>query len=88
MTDDVLNKANELKEEINKLDHFIRYANLTWRRLSIFKKLRKGKAVLHHKGYGAFGGGDYEMPEELCEKVICLLEKHLEELWEEYKKLN
>lgn len=88
MTDDTLNKANEIKNEIRELEHFIHYAQLTWTHLSFLEKLRNRKAILHHKGYGAFSGGDYELSEELSEKIMDVLEQHLEKLREDYRELN
>lgn len=88
MTDETLNKANELKEEIGKLEHFIYYATLTWKQLSILEKMKNKKVRLHYKGYGCFNGGDYDLSKELSEKVLVVLEQHLEELKEQYKTLS
>lgn len=88
MTDETLKKAVDLKDEIIKLETFIRHATLTWKQLSFLEKLRNGKVVLRHKGYGAWSSGDYELSKELSEKVLDVLEQHLEKLREDYRGLN
>lgn len=88
MTDDILERANKLNKEIAQLECFIRYAKNCWIHLSFFEKLKRGKPLIHHKGYGAFKGGMYELPDELSERILDVMEKYLEEQREKYKQLG
>ena len=88
MTDDTLKKANELKREIDGLNFFIQYAEMCWSHLSFLERLKKGKPLISYKGYGAFSGGVYEIPDDLSKKILELMKQYKDEKWEEYRNLN
>lgn len=83
MTDETLKKANELKYEISKLEHFIYYAELCWSRLSFAEKLKR--RMIRYKGYGGFSGSEYQLSQDLSKKLLATMKEHLEELEKQYK---
>lgn len=83
MTDETLKKANKLKYEISKLEHFIYYAEVCWSRLSFTEKVKQ--RIIHHKGYGGFLTEEYELSQDLSKKLLATMKEHLEELKKQYK---
>lgn len=89
MTDEKLNKASKLKEEIKELNNLINCAELGWSRLSFTERIKK--RFIKFKGYG-FGypltnGEEYQMSNELSKKILVTMKEHLSELEAEYEKV-
>lgn len=87
MTDEILKKANELKNEIKKLEDFQYYFQKTWKKgkLSLIPKHSFKFGFL---GHGVFDGQEILANEELSNRMYDLIEDYISELKEEYKNLK
>lgn len=86
MTDETLEKANKLKDEISKLEWFIKYAEMCWSHLSFTDRIKR--RYIKHRGYGVFAGEEYQLSNELSKKILVVMKEHLEELQEQYKQIE
>jgi len=84
MTNDTLEKAKELKEDIRNVDIFLHQLKYV-HRLKIASRITK--VVLKNIAYGAFNGESFECDNKLTNKIIVVLEEHKLELEKEYQDL-
>ncbi|ENK1244732.1 hypothetical protein AB2063_002945 [Clostridium botulinum] len=79
-----LDRANEIKKEIEELEIFIREAERTPKG-KIIKKV--DYYIFKSTAYGAVDETEFTLSEPLKFKILMVLEKHLEELKEFFKSL-
>ncbi|MBU3186565.1 hypothetical protein [Clostridium estertheticum] len=84
MTNETLDKAYELKENIRNVDMFLHQLKYV-QRLKITSRVTK--ILLNNIAYGAFDGNSFKCDKKLTDKIITLLEGHKVELEKEYKEL-
>lgn len=85
MTDKVLKRANELKEKINKLEHYLNHFAIpkaSCRRIKIFKNKRVMKASNY------MGSAEYELDYEEYELVNNALCEQLQRYKDEFASLK
>ena len=78
-----LKKATALKEEINRLSWFIETCKSCWH---VFKIIPKTKNLIMKTRYG-YLHDEIEIDGELSEKIINVIEQHINEKKEEFEKL-
>ena len=79
---DKLKRANDLDEQIRKLDYFIFYANRAWTgKLTIKDKIVK----FITDSYGATQSKEFNMNTEIKDRVLKVLQDYKNELEEEFK---
>jgi len=84
MTDENLNRANQLKKEIQELESFIWRAGKVWTG-KIIK--RDTKYIFKSNGYGAFNDSEFNMNTKIKDKVLDVLSYYLADLKEELKNI-
>lgn len=77
MTEEELDKAISLKEEIKELNRFITYAETVWTG-SIIK--RDTKFIFKSHAFGGMNSQEYEMDTEVKNEVLDVLRKRLDRL--------
>ena len=81
MTDEVLNKANEYKQQIDKLNRFVRTCRNCWHVLRLCHPKFKLKTA-----YGCLSD-EVEVSKGLAEKILASIEDYSNELQKELDKM-
>jgi hypothetical protein len=82
MTDENLDRANELKKEIRELECFIQGARMLWTGKIIKQDT---KYIFKANGYGAIKSKEFNMNTKIKNKVLDVLSDYLEDLKQELK---
>lgn len=86
MTDKELKRANEIKSEINSLRCFIHTLKCCHKGEI---KAERQRVLFQNIPYGAFNEvGSIELSQDMTLRTILLLEDHLQELENEFKKIG
>jgi len=85
MTEEILQKANEIQKEIKDLNKFISNAEMLWTGKLV---IRKPKLFFKTNSYGAVTGEEFGLDNEMKDEVLDLLKTKRDNLLKELEKLN
>lgn len=87
MTREELKRANDINKEIEKLENFIYKASMVWTGKVIatnyIETKRVGRFIFRSRSYGTVEEAQYDLDNEMKNKVLQVLKDRVTELYKE-----
>ena len=88
MNKSILEQANELNKQIDKLSRFIYGCEQSWKNIFIPKQKRSKNLNIGHEGYGYINRSEFNCDKELSSRIFDVIEKYRDEKKKEFEELS